>query len=120
MISLTKLATTGALALSLTASSLNVAPANAHDHGAGLAIGLATGLIIGGILLESNRHRHYGPQVYFNSGYNDGYDAYDGGYQQSCYLGPRKVRFVQECSIGRYGERYCYTAKRYYQNQICN
>ncbi len=122
MTTLAKLATTGALALSLTASSLNVAPASARDNGAGLAIGIGAGLIIGGILLNAHRrdHRRLGPQVYFGGGYNDYNDYNDVGYQPACYLGPVKYRWVEECHPGNYGDLFCHKTKQAYQQRICN
>ncbi len=118
MMTLTKLATTGVLALSLTASSLNVAPASAGDNGAGLAIGLGAGLILGGILLDANRHqRHSRPQAQFYFGGNS-YDNAD--YQPACYLGPVRYRWVEDCRQGRYGDLFCHKTKQAFQEQICN
>ena len=112
MNTLTKIATTGALALSLTASGMTIAPASANDNGAGLAIGLATGLIVGGILLNGHRHHHQ-PQVQFYGDAN-----YDNG--PSCYLGPQRSRWEQVCQQDAYGDTYCQNVKHYYRQQICN
>ena len=111
----TKITTAGALALALTASSLAATPASARDNGAGLAIGLATGLIIGGIILE-NQHRHHHrdqapTQFYDNAGYGNG-----GG----CYLGPQRWRWEQVCQQGQDGDTYCQNVKHFYREQICN
>ncbi len=115
MICFTKLAATGVLALSLTASSLNVAPASANDRGAGLAIGIGAGLLIGGILLNAQRHHFRRPaqQLYFDGGYDD----YN---QPACYLGPVKYRWVEDCRQGRYGDLFCHKTKQPYQQQYCN
>jgi hypothetical protein len=121
MLSVTKLATSSLLALALTASSLNVAPASASDRGAGLAIGIGAGLIIGGILLNQQRnhhpHRHGGPQAYFGGGY----DPYGNvGYQPACYLGPVQYRWVEDCRQGNHGDLFCHKTQQAYQQKICN
>jgi hypothetical protein len=120
MFAIAKLATSGVLALALTTSSLNVAPASARDNGAGLAIGIGAGLIIGGILLNEHRRHprpHHSPQVYFGGGYEPDYNV---SYQPACYLGPVKYRWVESCREGRYGDLFCHKTKQAYQEQICN
>ena len=115
---LIKTATAGALALALTASSLNTVPAKAGDNGAGLAIGLATGLIVGGIILNNQRHhsQRYAPQAYFG---NTGYNGYNDGPR--CYLGPQQVRWEQQCQQDDYtGDTYCHPVKHFFRQQICN
>lgn len=110
MSTFTKIATTGALSAMLATAGLGAAPAQAGDHGgAGLAIGLATGLIVGGILLNQH-HRRYQPQANFyydNAGYDNG---------PVCHLGPNRVHLVQECLPGGY----CRTVERVYRDQYCN
>jgi len=101
----TKTLTSGALALTLATAGF-AAPAQAGDRGAGLAIGLATGLIVGGILLNQHRHHYYNDGFYGDAGYN--------GY--GCYLGPRRVHLVQECLPGGY----CRDVERVYRDRICN
>jgi len=121
MMTLTRIATAGVLALSLTASSLNVAPASAHDNGAGAALAIGAGLIIGGILLNAHRDRfqhHGGPQVFFQGGEQDYNDA---GYQQpACYLGPVTYRWVETCRPGQFGDLFCHKTRQPYQEQFCN
>ncbi len=122
MTRLAKFATTGAVTLALAATSLTAAtPASANDRGAGAAIAIGAGLIIGSILLNEhrNRDRHVrrGPRIYFGGGDLDYNDA---GYQPACYLGPVKYRWVEDCRQGRYGDLFCHKTKQPYQEQFCN
>ncbi len=111
MFSVTKIAMSGVLALALTASSLNVAPASAGNRDAGLAIGIGAGLIIGGILLneQRNQHPHRGQRRHLGI-----------GYQPACYLGPVQYRWVESCREGRNGDLFCRKSRQAYQEKICN
>ena len=109
MTMLTKFATTSALALGLATAGFGAAPASAHDNGAGLFVGLATGLIVGGILL--NEHRHHHADFYDNAGYGPG---------PVCYPGPLQWRWQQVCQPGAYGQLYCRNVRSYYRPEICN
>ena len=108
-----KAAIAGALSFSLATSSLNVAPASAHDNGAGLAFGLATGLIIGGVLLNGHRRHHQHPDFIYG----------DAGYappQPVCYPGPLQYTWQQVCQPDYNGQLRCQNVKNYYRQQICN
>jgi hypothetical protein len=121
MFAITKLATSAVLALALTASSLNVTPASAGNHnGAGLAIGIGAGLIIGGILLNAQRNNHpHHNSLQMNFG--GGYDPYDNvGFQPACYLGPVQYRWVETCRQGNYGDLFCHKTRQAFQQRICN
>ncbi len=90
----------GALcALALT--SVNVQPAAAGDNGGGLAIGLATGLILGGVL-QGNRHRRHQPSI------NYSYSNYDDDYEDC-----RRERYlVWQCYKDRRGRKHCNQVER--------
>jgi hypothetical protein len=108
MTMITKLGTTGALALSLAMAGLGVPQASAHDGfggrgGAGLFLGLASGLIIGGAL--ANEHRYH-PNYYYDNA--------------SCYPGPLQWRWEQVCRPDSYGQLDCRNVKTYYRPEICN
>lgn len=98
MNTITKFAASGALALSLLGTSLAAAPAQANDFGGGLAVGLATGLIIGN----------------FNNSYH--HNSY---HRVSCHYGPTQVRWVQVCDTDDYGNYFCRNVKRYYTPRSC-
>lgn len=111
MRSILKTAAAGGLALAMAVSGVASRPAEAHGPGPGLFFGLATGLIVGGIIAsEANRHHS---RVYLNSGYD-----YDQG--PSCYLGPRECRWEQVCQPGGYGETFCQKVRHCFRQQYCN
>jgi hypothetical protein len=86
----------GLCAVALTTATPR--PAEAGNNGRGLAIGIATGLILGGVLLN-NRRAHGGPRVTFRSNY----DA------DECYR--ERIR-ERQCWINDYGQRRCRIVER--------
>lgn len=113
MLSFTKTAGAGLLAASLLASSFTATPAQAGDKGAALAIGIATGLIVGGIVANAgerqHRRGHGGPQIYFSAG----------SPEPVCYPGPLKTRWIEKCRERWNGDLICHKTKQTYREQIC-
>jgi capsule polysaccharide modification protein KpsS len=108
MAMISKFAATAALAATLAATGLGTQQASAHDGGAGLFFGLASGLIIGSALAHERR----GPVFYSgNAGYDDG---------PACYPGPLQWRWQQVCQPGAYGRLYCQNVRSYYRPEVCN
>jgi len=110
MMGFTKFATTGALALGIATAGFGAAPASAHDHlggGAGLFLGLATGLIVGGAIASERHHPDY---YYGDAGYDPG---------PACHPGRLQWRWQQVCQPDAYGQLYCRNVKSYYRPEIC-
>jgi hypothetical protein len=86
----------------LTLAGTQVQPAKAGNNGAGVAIGLATGLILGGVLLNSRRahaRQYYSPDVNY---------VYDDGYQD-CH---RERYLVWQCRRDHRGRKQCTQVER--------
>ena len=109
MSTLTKFATTGALALSLATAGLGTAPAHADGRGGagiGLGIGLVTGLIIGDAITNAHPHRRYDP----------GYAYDNAGYGPVCHPGRLQWRWQEICDP----DGYCRNVKTYFRPEVCN
>jgi hypothetical protein len=94
--------TIAAALCALTLVGTQVQPAAAGNrNGAGLAIGLATGLILGGVILNSRRAhaREYSPDVNY---------VYDDGYQD-CH---RERYLVWQCYRDNRGRKHCNQVER--------
>lgn len=85
----------GLCALALTTSTPR--PAEAGNNGQGLAIGIATGLLLGGVL--HNNRAHGGPRVTFRRNYD----------LEDCY---RERVLERQCWINKWGQRRCRTVER--------
>jgi hypothetical protein len=97
----------GACAL-LLSTSFGVQTAEAgRNNGAGIAVGVATGLILGGILLNANR-AHARPHV--------NYYAVDDGYEENCQ---RETYLVWQCYRDNRGRKHCSQVERLGRNVVC-
>jgi hypothetical protein len=100
-----KLCVAALLAVALTIPQIQ--QAEAGRRGAGVAAGVAAGIIGLGILgaaAEAERRRHY----------------HDGGYG-GCYKGPRQCRIVgRDCYRDEYGDRVCEPVRRCYRQTYCD
>ena len=103
---LTKIVSSGALAAVMATAGLGAAPASARDNGAGLAIGLGVGLLVGGILLNQHRHHIYSQDSFYSPDYAPA----------TCYYGPLQAHWIQQCVPGGY----CRTVQQVYRQQYCN
>jgi hypothetical protein len=101
----------------LTLAGAQIQPAQAGNRGAGLAIGLATGLILGGIVLNSRRaHAHdYNNYNNYNNYNPDVNYVYDNDYQD-CH---RERYLVWQCYRDNRGRKHCDQVERLGRN-VCN
>lgn len=129
MVFVSRLVATGLLAATLASAGLGAPQASAHDEGAGVLFGIASGLVIGDVLAHQRREEWRRYHEHMDQGRADEHAAirsyFNGpapyyGPGPSCYPGPLQWRWQQVCQPGAYGQLYCQNVKTYYQPQICN